>query len=105
MGDTVILDRESVPLALGFCQGPAAVILPLTAPVTSGYRLEIALTFIAIFAFAVIAFGVWVAIQQKVEEPFAFDNITTEGQDIPPPIDGEPLEATIVEELTDDTSS
>ena len=61
--------------------------------------------FIAIFAFAVIAFGVWVAIQQKVEEPFAFDNITTEGQDIPPPIDGEPLEATIVEELTDDTSS
>ena len=61
--------------------------------------------FIAIFAFAVIAFGVWVAIQQKVEEPFVFDNITTEGQDIPPPIDGEPLEATIVEELTDDTSS
>ncbi len=61
--------------------------------------------FIAIFAFAVIAFGVWVAIQQKVEEPFAFDNITTEGQDIPPPIDGEPLEATIVEELTEDTSS
>ena len=61
--------------------------------------------FIAIFAFAVIAFGVWVAIQQKVEEPFAFDNITTEGQDIPPPIDDEPLEATIVEELTDDTSS
>ena len=61
--------------------------------------------FIAIFAFAVIAFGVWVAIQQKVEEPFAFDNITTEGQDIPPPIDGAPLEATIVEELTDDTSS
>ena len=61
--------------------------------------------FIAIFAFAVIAFGVWVAIQQKVEEPFAFDNITNGGQDIPPPIDGEPLEATIVEELTDDTSS
>ena len=61
--------------------------------------------FIAIFAFAVIAFGVWVAIQQKVDEPFAFDNITTEGQDIPPPIDDEPLEATIVEELTDDTSS
>lgn len=61
--------------------------------------------FIAIFAFAVIAFGVWVAIQQKVEEPFAFDNITTEGQNIPPPIDDEPLEATIVEELTDDTSS
>lgn len=61
--------------------------------------------FIAIFAFAVIAFGVWVAIQQKVEEPFAFDNITTGGQDIPPPIDDEPLEATIVEELTDDTSS
>ena len=61
--------------------------------------------FIAIFAFAVIAFGVWVAIQQKVDEPFAFDNITTEGQDIPPPIDDEPLEATSVEELTDDTSS
>ena len=61
--------------------------------------------FIAIFAFAVIAFGVWVAIQQKVDEPFAFDNITTEGQDIPPPIDDEPLDATIVEELTDDTSS
>ena len=61
--------------------------------------------FIAIFAFAVIAFGVWVAIQQKVEEPFAFDNITTGGQDIPPPIDDEPLEATIVEELTEDTSS
>ena len=61
--------------------------------------------FIAIFAFAVIAFGVWVAIQQKVEEPFSFDNIITGAQDIPPPIDGEPLEATIVEELTEDTSS
>ena len=60
--------------------------------------------FIAVFGFAVLAFGAWVAIQQRVEEPFELAYAVEKTGEIPSLIDDEPLEATLVEE-TDGTSS
>ena len=51
LGEMAISERARVPFALGFCQGPVAFILPFIPPVISGYRLEIALTLIAMSAF------------------------------------------------------
>tara|TARA_Y100000766_G_scaffold92529_1_gene78886 strand:- start:2241 stop:4259 length:2019 start_codon:yes stop_codon:yes gene_type:complete len=60
--------------------------------------------FIAFFGFAVLAFGAWVAIQQRVEEPFELAYAADKTVEIPSLIDDEPLEATLVED-TDGTSS
>ena len=60
--------------------------------------------FIAFFGFAVLAFGAWVAIQQRVEEPFELAYAADKTVEIPSLVDDEPLEATLVED-TDGTSS
>ena len=60
--------------------------------------------FIAVFGFAVLAFGAWVAIQQRVEEPFELAYAADKTVEIPSLVDDEPLEATLVED-TDGTSS
>ena len=63
------------------------------------------LLFIAVVGFAILAFGAWVAIQQRVDEPLQFA-VASEGSDkIPIPVDGEPLEAVILDDLADDGSS
>tara|TARA_B100001113_G_scaffold59790_1_gene45256 strand:- start:2283 stop:4376 length:2094 start_codon:yes stop_codon:yes gene_type:complete len=61
--------------------------------------------FIATVAFAVIIFGVWVAINQREEEPLQLAVISEKSGAIPLPDDGEPLEAVIVEDGVDDGSS
>jgi len=61
--------------------------------------------FIATVAFAVIIFGVWVAINQREEEPLQLAVISEKSGVIPLPDDGEPLEAVIVEDGVDDGSS
>ena len=61
--------------------------------------------FIATVAFAVIIFGVWVAINQREEEPLQLAVISEKSGVIPLPDDGEPLEAVIVEDAVDDGSS
>jgi len=60
--------------------------------------------FLAVFGFAVLAFGAWVAIQQRVEEPFELAYAADNTVEIPSVVDDEPLEATLVED-TDGTSS
>ena len=60
--------------------------------------------FLAVFGFAVLAFGAWVAIQQRVEEPFELAYAADNTVEIPSLVDDEPLEATLVED-TDGTSS
>ena len=60
--------------------------------------------FLAVFGFAVLAFGAWVAIQQRVEEPFELAYAADKTVEIPSLVDDEPLEATLVED-TDGTSS
>ena len=60
--------------------------------------------FLAVFGFAVLAFGAWVAIQQRVEEPFELTYAADNTVEIPSVVDDEPLEATLVED-TDGTSS
>ena len=60
--------------------------------------------FIAVFGFAVLAFGAWVAIQQRVEEPFELAYAADNAVEIPSLVDDEPLDATLVED-TDGTSS
>jgi len=61
--------------------------------------------FIATVAFAVIIFGVWVAINQREEEPLQLAVISEKSGDIPLPDDGQPLEALLVEDVVDDGSS
>ena len=61
--------------------------------------------FIAIVAFAVIIFGVWVAINQREEEPLQLAVISEKSGDFPPPDDGEPLEAVLMEDAMEDGSS
>ncbi len=60
--------------------------------------------FLAVFGFAVLAFGAWVAIQQRVEEPFELAYAADNTVEIPSLVDDEPLDATLVED-TDGTSS
>ena len=61
--------------------------------------------FIATVAFAVIIFGVWVAINQREEEPLQLAVISEKSGENPPPDDGQPLEALLVEDVVDDGSS
>ena len=61
--------------------------------------------FIAIFAFAVLAFGAWVAVQQRVDEPLQFAIAAGEIQNVPSAVDDEPLDAMIMDDEPDSTSS
>ena len=61
--------------------------------------------FIATVAFAVIIFGVWVAINQREEEPLQLAVISEKSGEIPPPDDGELLEAVLMEDAMEDGSS
>ena len=61
--------------------------------------------FIAVVAFAVIIFGVWVAISQREDEPLQLAVISEKSSDVPPPDDGDPLEAVLVEDGMEDGSS
>ena len=60
--------------------------------------------FIIVFGIAVMAFGTWVAIQKRVDEPFELAYGVEKTSEIPSPVNDEPLEATLVED-TDSTSS
>ena len=61
--------------------------------------------FIATVAFAVIIFGVWVAMNQREDEPLQLAVVSEKSGDIPLPDDGEPLEAVLVEDGMEDGSS
>lgn len=61
--------------------------------------------FIAIFAFAVLAFGAWVAVQQRVDEPLQFAIAAGEIQNVPSAVDDEPLDAMIMDDEPDSASS
>ena len=61
--------------------------------------------FIATVAFAVIIFGVWVAINQREEEPLQLAVISEKSGENPPPDDGELLEAVLMEDAMEDGSS
>ena len=61
--------------------------------------------FIATVAFAVIIFGVWVAMNQREDEPLQLAVVSEKSGDIPLPDDGQPLEAVLVEDVVDDGSS
>ena len=61
--------------------------------------------FIAIFAFAVLAFGAWVAVQQRVDEPLQFAIAAGEIQNVPSAVDDEPLDAMIMDDELDSASS
>jgi hypothetical protein len=60
--------------------------------------------FIIVFGFAVMAFGAWVAIQKRVDEPFELAYAVGNNDEIPSLVNDEPLEATLIEEA-DGTSS
>ena len=61
--------------------------------------------FIGVVGFAILAFGSWVAIYQRMDEPLQFA-VASEGSDkIPIPVDEEPLEAVLLDDLADDGSS
>jgi hypothetical protein len=61
--------------------------------------------FISIFGLAILIFGAWVAVQQRVEEPLQYAISQEVSQELPATIDDEPLEATLIEDIADDTSS
>ena len=61
--------------------------------------------FIATVRLAVITFGAWVAIRKNSDEPLQLAVISEKAEATPPPIDGEPLEAVIIDDATDNGSS
>ena len=61
--------------------------------------------FIATVTFAVIIFGVWVAINQRQDEPLQLAVVSEKSGDIPLPDDEMPLEAVLVEDDVKDGSS
>ncbi|MCH2647973.1 MAG: S8 family serine peptidase [Candidatus Poseidoniaceae archaeon] len=61
--------------------------------------------FIATVGLAVITFGAWVAIRKNSDEPLQLAVISEKAEATPPPIDGEPLEAVIIDDATDNGSS
>ena len=61
--------------------------------------------FIATVGLAVISFGAWVAIRKNSDEPLQLAVISEKAEATPPPIDGEPLEAVIIDDATDNGSS
>ena len=63
------------------------------------------LLFIGVVGLAILIFGAFVAIQQQVDEPVLFVASGDEMSKTPPIIDDEPLEATLVDDVSDSTSS
>ncbi|RJU88429.1 MAG: hypothetical protein DWC02_01670 [Candidatus Poseidoniales archaeon] len=63
------------------------------------------LLFIGVVGLAILIFGAFVAIQQQVDEPVLFVASGDEMSKTPPIIDHEPLEATLVDDVSDSTSS
>ena len=61
--------------------------------------------FIATVGLAVISFGAWVAIRKNSDEPLQLAVKSEKAEATPPPIDGEPLEAVIIDDATDNGSS
>ena len=61
--------------------------------------------FIATVGLVVILFGAWVAIRKNSDEPLQLAVISEKAEATPPPIDGEPLEAVIIDDATDNGSS
>ena len=61
--------------------------------------------FIETVGLAVISFGAWVAIRKNSDEPLQLAVISEKAEATPPPIDGEPLEAVIIDDATDNGSS
>jgi subtilisin family serine protease len=63
------------------------------------------LLFIGVVGFAVLIFGALVAIRQQAEEPLHYVAQESDEVDLPPVVDDEPLEATLVDDVSDGTSS
>ena len=61
--------------------------------------------FIGVVGFTILVFGAWVAIQQRVDEPLQYAVISEDSDKIPSPVDDEPLEAVILDDIADDGSS
>ena len=61
--------------------------------------------FIAIFAFSILVFGAWVIVQKKADEPLAIAIVNEKSENLPPVVNGEPLEATLIEDVPESTSS
>ena len=61
--------------------------------------------FIATVGLAIIAFGAFVAIRQSGDEPLQLAVVSEKSDDMPPPIDDEPIEAEIIDDSLSDGSS
>jgi subtilisin family serine protease len=61
--------------------------------------------FIGVVGLAILIFGVFVAVQQRIDEPINFSLVRSDTDDIPSALDEEPLEATLVDDIDDKTSS
>jgi subtilisin family serine protease len=62
------------------------------------------LMFIGVVGLAILVFGAFVAIQQRADEPFGDLIAEMDGEEILP-VDDEPLEATLIDDIDDKTSS
>lgn len=63
------------------------------------------LLFIGVVGFAVLIFGALVAIRQQAEQPLHYVTQESEDVELPPVVDDEPLDATLVDDVSDSTSS
>ena len=61
--------------------------------------------FIGVVGLAILLFGAFVAVQQRTDEPINYSLVRSEADDIPSVVDDEPLEATLIDDITDKTSS
>ena len=61
--------------------------------------------FIGVVGLAILLFGAFVAVQQRIDEPINFSLVRSDTDDIPSALDDEPLEATLVDDIDNNTSS
>jgi len=61
--------------------------------------------FIGVVGLAILLFGAFVAVQQRIDEPINFSLVRSGTDDIPSALDDEPLEATLVDDIDNNTSS
>ena len=63
------------------------------------------IVFIAIFAFSILVFGAWIVVQKKSDDSPTITFVSGGSEDLPPVVDDEPLEATLVDDVPESTSS
>jgi subtilisin family serine protease len=63
------------------------------------------LLFIGVVGLAIFMFGAFVALRQQADAPLHYAAQVSEDVELPPVVDDEPLEATLVDDVSDSTSS